>query len=324
MVAATTTGKRLKRLVPIVIIALGAIALLLYMRQKRQPKQLVLSGTLEARTVNVGSLVGGRVARVLADEGSHVAAGQILVTLETETVDRQVTEQQAAIEAARAAYAKALAGPRQDEIDKAAAIAANDERDRRRYEVLYRQGIVAKLVYDDAATKARASSEDLQLLRKGTRKEDIAAARAQLELQQGQLGVLLKQRSETDVKASVTGVVQSFGLRPGDLVAPNQTVAEILESSQLWVRIYVPETMLGLLQVNQQVKVRVDTYPRDSFPGRISSIASQGEYTPRNVQTRAQRAEQVFGVKVLVDPDPRLHAGMAAEVDLGVKTRDRQ
>jgi membrane fusion protein YbhG len=86
----------------------------------------------------------------------------------------------------------------------------------------------------------------------------------------------------------------------------------------------VPETMLGLLHVNQDVKVRVDTYPKNSFPGRISSIASQGEYTPRNVQTRAQRAEQVFGVKVLVDPDPKLHAGMAAEVDLGVQTKEPQ
>jgi HlyD family secretion protein len=315
---------RLKRIVPIVIIVIAAIALLLYMRQRNQPKPLVLSGTLEARTVNVGSLVGGRVTRVLVDEGSHVAPGQVLVTLETETLDHQIAEQQAVIEAARAAYAKALAGPRRDEIEKAAAIAANDERDRRRYEVLYHDGIVARLVYDDAATKAKASAEDLQLLLKGTRKEDIEAARAQLEQQQKQLAVLMKQRSETDVKSTVAGVVQSFGLRPGDIVAPNQTVAEILESSQLWVRIYVPETMLGLLHVNQNVRVRVDTYPNQWFAGHIGTIAAQGEYTPRNVQTRAQRAEEVFGVKVIVDPDPKLHAGMAAEVDLGVTAKEGQ
>jgi len=130
----------------------------------------------------------------------------------------------------------------------------------------------------------------------------------------------------TSLQEGLTGVrvVQSFGLRPGDIVAPNQTVAEILESSQLWVRIYVPETMLGLLHVNQNVRVRVDTYPNQWFAGRIGTIAAQGEYTPRNVQTRAQRAEEVFGVKVIVDPDPKLHAGMAAEVDLGVKTKEGQ
>ena len=311
----------LKRIIlPVMIVLLVAVAVV-YLRQTRKPKEVVLSGALEARTVNVGSLVGGRVSRVLVDEGSHVTAGQVLVTLETDTVDRQIAQQQAAIETARAAYAKAVAGPRQDEIDKAAAIAANDERESRRMAALYRDGIVAKQVYDDAATKARASSEDLQLLQKGTRKEDIEAARAQLEQQQRALAVLTRQRIETEVKSSVAGVVQSFGLRPGDIVAPNETVAEILESSQLWVRIYVPETMLGLVRVNQPVRVSVDTWPNQWFQGRVSTVAAQGEYTPRNVQTRAQRAEQVFGVKVLVDPDPRLHAGMAAQVDLGVKAK---
>jgi multidrug resistance efflux pump len=309
----------LKRLIPLVVVAAAAVATLVWWRRTNQPAEIVLGGTLEARTVNVGSLVGGRVTRVLVDEGSRVAAGQTLVTLETETIDRQMAEQQAAIAAARANLAKGLAGPRAAEIEKAAAVAANDERDRRRMAALYRDGIVAKQLYDDAATKAKTSAEDLRILREGTRKEDIAALQAQVEQQQRQLDLLSKQRAETEVKSSVAGVVQSMGLRPGDLVAPNQTVAEILESDQLWVRVYVPETELGLIHVGQQVRIRIDSYPNEYYSGHIGAVSSQGEYTPRNVQTRAQRAEQVFGVKVLVDADPKLKAGMAAEVDLGVK-----
>ena len=87
------------------------------------------------------------------------------------------------------------------------------------------------------------------------------------------------------------------------------------------MRVYVPETELGLIHVNQAVRVHVDTYPNQTFNGQIGTISSQGEYTPRNVQTRAQRAEQVFGVKVLVAPDPKLKAGMAADVDFGAKGR---
>ena len=271
--------------------------------------------------MNVGSLVGGRVVRVHVDEGNTVAAGQVLVTLETETLDRQIAEQQAAIAVARANLAKALAGPRDEEIRKAAAIAENDERERRRQQALYREGIVARDLYEDAATKAKTSAEDLRVLREGTRKEDIAAARAQVEQQERHLASLQKQRAETVVHSSVSGTVQSFGLRPGDLVAPNQTVAEILEPRELWVRIYVPETLLGLIHVNMPVRVRVDTWPDVWFSGRIATVAAEGEYTPRNVQTRAQRAEQVYGVKVIVNPDRRLKAGMAAEVDLGVKGR---
>lgn len=306
----------------LIVIAIVVAGVLLYLRESRKPQEIVLSGTLEARTVNVGSLVGGRVTKTLVDEGMRVAAGQLLITLETETIDRQINEQRAAIAAAKAALAKAIAGPRREEIAKAAAVAANDDVDRRRWERLFRYGIVAKEMAEDAATKAKTSAEDLRILQKGTRKEDIEAARAEVEGQQRKLDTLMKQRAETDVVSTVSGVVQSFALRPGDIVAPNQTVAEILESSQLWVRVYVPETELGLAAVGQPVRIRVDTFPNQTFAGHIASVSTQGEYTPRNVQTRAQRAEEVFGVKVLVDdPNPKLKAGMAASVDLGVKGR---
>lgn len=304
-----------------IVIAIVVAAVLLYYAESRKPKEIVLSGTLEARTVNVGSLVGGRVTRTLVDEGVHVAAGQLLVTLETETIDRQLSEQRAAIAAAQAALAKAIAGPRPEEIGKAAAVATNDEVDRRRLARLYHAGIVAKEMLDDATTKAKTSADDLRILQKGTRKEDIDAARAEVEAQQRRLETLMKQREETNVVSTVSGVVQSFGLRVGDIVAPNQTVAEILESSQLWVRVYVPETELGLVAVGQAVRVKIDTFPNETFGGHIAAVSSEGEYTPRNVQTRAQRAEQVFGVKVLVDSNPKLKAGMAASVDLGVKGR---
>jgi multidrug resistance efflux pump len=313
--------KAAKRIIPVLVIAAGVIALLLYMRKKDQPRDLVLSGTLEARTVQVGSLVGGRVSRVFIDEGTHVTAGQVLVQLEPDTLDRQIAQQQSAIDAARAAYQKALNGPLPQDIAKAAATAANAERESARYAAMYHQGIASKEDYDQRATAAKTAAEDLSTLKMGTRKEDIEAARAQLEEQQRQLAVLQKQHTELQVKSSVTGIVQSFGLRPGDIVAPNEEVAEILEASQLWVRVYVPETQLGLLHVNQPVRVSVDTYPNQWFPGHIATIAAQGEYTPQNVQTRAQRAEEVFAVKVLVDANPKLHAGMAAQVDTGVKVK---
>lgn len=308
----------LKKLIPALLLLAGAAGVLWYLREQRKPKPLVLAGTLEARAVHVGSLVGGRVVRAHVDEGQTVTAGQTLVTLETETLDRQIAEQEAAIAAAQAGLAKVLAGPRDEEIRSAAAVAANDARERSRLSALHDAGIVSKQMFDDASTKAKTSSEALQLLRSGSRREDIAASRAQVEQQKRRLESLSKQRRETVVASSVAGTVHAFGLRPGDIVAPNQTVAEILEPGEIWVRVYVPETLLGLVEVGMPVRVRVDTWPDLWFEGHVAAVAAQGEYTPRNVQTRAQRAEQVFGVKVLVKPDPRLKPGMAAEVDLGV------
>jgi len=221
--------------------------------------------------------------------------------------------------AASAQLQKALAGSRPEEIAQAEIAAEGDRREMRRYATLFHDGIVAKEFYDTKVTQARTSAEQLTLLRKGSRPEDIATQRAQLKEQQAHLASLQKQRDESRVVSSVAGVVQSFSLRPGDLVTPNEGVAEILESDQLWVRVYLPETLLGVVHQGLPVRVFVDTYPKRPFPGRIAQISSQGEYTPRNVQTQEQRAEQVYALKVVVDPSPVLKAGMAATVDLGVE-----
>jgi HlyD family secretion protein len=312
---------RLKLVLLIAVVIVIAIAALVYNRERHKPTPLVLSGSLEARTVSVGSLYGGRVRQIFVDEGSHVTAGEVLVTLETDPVDRQIAEQNAAIAAAAAQLQKALAGSRAEEIAQAAIVAEHDRREMQRFATLYHDGVVSKEAYDEKSTQARTSAEQLALLKKGSRPEDIATQRAQLQEQQARLASLQKQREESRVVSSVAGVVQSFSLRPGDLVAPNQGVAELLESDQLWVRVYLPETLLGVVHQGLQVKVFVDTYPHRAFPGRIAQISSQGEYTPRNVQTQEQRAEQVFALKVVVDPDPALKAGMAANVDLGIDAR---
>ena len=123
-----------------------------------------------------------------------------------------------------------------------------------------------------------------------------------------------RQKQESVVTAPSDGILQSLDLRPGDLVAPNQPVAKLIEPSQIWVRVYVPEPSLGRVRVGQTAAVRVDTFPNRTFPGRVVEIRTSAEYTPRNVQTLEQRMETVFGVKVAIDPAPELKPGMAASV----------
>ena len=83
----------------------------------------------------------------------------------------------------------------------------------------------------------------------------------------------------------------------------------------LWVRVYVPEPWLGLIKVDQPVRVRVDSFPEQDFEGRIEQINRAAEFTPRNTQTVAERIKQVFGVKIaLLNRQDLLRAGMAADV----------
>jgi len=89
--------------------------------------------------------------------------------------------------------------------------------------------------------------------------------------------------------------------------------AKLIEDDQLYVRIYVPETQVGHLSVGQEVPITVDSFPGKSFKGVVEHINNVGEYTPRNLQTSDERADQVFAARIGVRSGLEyLRAGMAA------------
>ena len=308
----------MKRRSIVILLVLAAAAGVSFwaIRARQREKPLTFSGSIEARDVEVGSLVGGRVASVLVDEGATVKAGQPLVTFETDFGALQIREQRAVVEQARANLARVKAGPRREEIVRARAQADNAERERRRLKALLDQGLIPRQQYDDAATAAKTALETYRELARGNRVEDVQAAEAALDEAEQRLAFLVRQSQETVVKSPADGVVEALDLRPGDLVAANQPVARILEPGQLWVRVWVPEPSLGKVRLGQKAAITVDTYPKREFPGRVVEIRQQGEYTPRNIQTLKQRMDLVFGVKVAIDPTPQLKPGMAAQVRL--------
>ena len=305
-----------KRVWILLLVVLAAAGAVWGFSLRRKEKALLLSGAIEARDVEVGSLFGGRITKVLVEEGASVQAGQPIVQFETDLIDLQIQQERARVAQAQANLAKAVRGPRAEEIASARAQSENTERERLRQKALLEEGIVPKGAYDSAETAARTAREAFLELERGNRPEDIAAARATLDAENKQLGFLLRQRAESVVTAPAAGIIESMNLRPGDLVAANQPVAKMLEPSQLWVRVYVPEPQLGRVRIGQKAALTVDTFPKRAFPGHVVEIRTQAEYTPRNVQTLDQRMDQVFGVKVAIDPAPELKPGMAATVRL--------
>ncbi|MBX7221319.1 MAG: efflux RND transporter periplasmic adaptor subunit [Blastocatellia bacterium] len=172
---------------------------------------------------------------------------------------------------------------------------------------------------DIRAAEARfhQAEQQAKMMRSGSRREDIAAANAQLQEIRAMLeqnAVLLK---EGAVVAAVDSRVEILSVRPGDIIPPGKPVATLLEASQLWVRVYVPEPELGKVTVGQRAGVKVDTFPSREFPGRVQQISNQAEFLPRNIQTRSERNHQVFGIKIQIDNQEQvLKPGMSAEVVL--------
>ncbi|MEO8703430.1 MAG: HlyD family efflux transporter periplasmic adaptor subunit [Kofleriaceae bacterium] len=167
-----------------------------------------------------------------------------------------------------------------------------------------------------AAARVAEADAAAKLVIAGARVEDLRAAQAQVAAAKARVDQLDVMLRELTVRAPATMRIESLDLRPGDLVAPNAPVATLLEDDQLYVRIYVPETQLGHVHVGDAVPITVDSYDR-SFGGKIEHIDARGEYSPRNLQTADQRADQVFAVRVgVVDGRNELRAGMAATVEV--------
>jgi multidrug resistance efflux pump len=168
---------------------------------------------------------------------------------------------------------------------------------------------------DEAKAQFDQAQANYNLLLAGTRSEDIGAAEARKAEALGKLQEIEASLREAVVQAPERVVVEVLSVRPGDLVAPNQPMIRVLRADDLWVKAYVPETQLGKVRLNQEVQVTIDSYPDRRFTGTIIQVASEAEFTPRNVQSPDERRYQVFGIKVRV-PDPQgiFKSGMAAEV----------
>jgi len=295
--------------------------------QGRAPRNgLMAAGTIESNRVAVGSLVGGRVARVLIEEGSVVAAGDTLVVFETSMLDPEINEQESRLQEAESRLALVREGPRSEQLARARIEAAAAERERARLEPLLERRVVSQQQFDQAAALAATKQETKRELERGSRSSEVSGAEAAVARERARLEQLRVRRDESIVRAPVAGIVETSHLRPGDLVGASQPAAEILEADQTWVRVYVPETKLGLLRLQQAASIQIDTFPDRRYTGRVVEIGARAEYTPRNVQTLEQRGDQVFAVKVAIDPNADLRAGMAALVTLdvsGVKAGDR-
>jgi RND family efflux transporter MFP subunit len=250
-----------------------------------------VSGTIEVDEVHVGPRSGGRVEKIFAWEGDRLRAGQPIVQLEaTELL-------------ARRDLAKAQINTAIHDADAQQAQLQFLQDDARRQQDLLKRKVVSPNDAERAASAAKAQEKNVE------------AARMRVTQARAQLADIDAQLAEMQVVAPSDSILEVLSVKVGDVLPANREVATLILPKHLWVRVYVPEPWLGLIKVGDHVRVRVDAFPGQDFDGVVEQINRQAEFTPRNVQTVADRIQQVFGIKIrLPNNDERLRAGMAADV----------
>jgi HlyD family secretion protein len=306
------------------------------------------TGYVEATDVRVATKVSGRVATVAVTEGARIEAGAVVATISTTDVDLALARIRAERAQAAAQLALLLSGSRPEDIRQAEAQAAAAGADRKaaeaevssaradeaRFEQLLANKAGSVKQRDDAvarrelaearlratADRMAAASATVDRLKAGARPEEIAAARARVATVDAQMASMEHDKSEAVIATPIGGVVVGRLVEPGELVAVGTPLAIVVDLDHAWANVYVEETLVPLIKLDQAATVVTDA--GDRLAGRVSFIASRAEFTPRNVQTANERAKLVYRIKVSVDNSKGiLKPGMPVEVDLALPGR---
>jgi HlyD family secretion protein len=274
--------------VPRLFLAVGCCAL--FFAGCRRPGNAV-SGTIEVDEVHVAPRSGGRVEKINAWEGDMLKAGDVIVELEASELK------------ARRDLAAAQINTAQHDVEAQSAQLEFLKADAQRQQDLLKRNTVSSSEAERAISAAKSQEKN------------IAAARARVEQAQAQLADMDAQIREMKIVAPTESILEVLSVKVGDVLPANREVATLILPQRLWVRVYVPEPWLGLIKLNDPVRVRVDSFPNRDFSGAVEQINRKAEFTPRNVQTVEDRIKQVFGVKIRLDnKDDTLRAGMSADI----------
>jgi HlyD family secretion protein len=336
----TIVPKTLRLGLLVVLVAVVAVALWWLFGRAPARSELTLYGNVDLREIDLPFHDSERIAEVLVQEGDHVRRGQVLARLETTRLAPLVQKSQAVLAMQQATLQRLLNGNRPQEIaqaraavDSAQADAGNTRAQDQRLQSLSqssagravsRQDLdAAHAAYDSAAARLLSAQKALALEQLGPRREDIDAARAQLQADEADLATAQAQLQDAQLRAPLDTVVRSRLVEPGDMATPQQPAFTLAITDPKWVRAYVDEPDLGTLHEGMAASVTVDSYPDRAFSGWIGFISPEAEFTPKSVQTTQLRTSLVYEVRIFVrDPDDALRLGMPATVHLPLKAAE--
>lgn len=332
--------KKKRWLILIPIVAIAGVLTIRHLNERAGHDQNVVrvSGNIEITDAELGFQIAGQVQERLASEGEVIQSGQVIARLDCAELEQEVNFRQAELRAARAALAGLEAGSRPGEIAAAAAAVERNLVEERHYQLeLERQRQLldnnvisqreydrAKVDYQSARARLNESREQHKLIQEGPRQETIEQARAQVEKARAALGLAETRLGYATLTSPFTGLVLSENIEAGEYVAPGTPILTVGDIENAWLRAYINETDLGRVKVRQAVRVRADTYPDKVYPGRVSFISSEAEFTPKNVQTEQERVKLVYRVKIgIPNPEMELKPGMPADAEIVLDPESR-
>lgn len=290
----------------------------------RPPAEIVVSGNIEAHaSVLSFKSVQSRVVQLPFDEGRWVEQGTLIAAVDDADYRQQVAIQDAALAVQQRQLAVArqnLAAARKTVVSDEADV-VQKRLDLQRSEDLWSRGFVSSAVRDQSSTTLTQVSAVLERDRAllGAAEENVQLARAAVRNAEEALKLARITESYTALRAPFAGVILVRQAELGEVVGPGTPIVTLADLDHVWLRAYINESDLGKVRHDQPVTVTTDTYPGKQYAGRVSLISSTAEFTPKTVETHAQRVTLVYRIRIdISNPSHELVPGMPADARLRV------
>lgn len=324
-------------------------------RQPPLPEGLVqANGRIEGDHYSVSSKWPGRISKLLAREGDQVQIGQILINLDDAQTNAKLEQAKAALATIKAQLKSAqtsLAVFKQNvplridsakaAVDHAKAALASAQasefqarKDASRFRALLKSHTVEKHRSEQAdlawkvakanlmTAKAALTTAEKQLAEAElgweqikVHEDEVAALAAQIKQAEAAVVEVQSILDDFAIKAPATGMITTRIAGAGEVVAEGSPLYDIVDLDKLYLKVYVAENEISKVRLGLPARIYTDAFPENPFPATVRYIASQAEFTPKEVQTPDERVKLVYAVKLYLDENPehRLTPGLPAD-----------
>ena len=251
------------------------------------------NGRLEADAIDIDTKFAGRIAKLFVDEGDIVRAGQVVAMMDTRDLEASLKKSQALVSQAERALEEARANLAvqqtqvtlaHQELDRTSALvpkgfATIETLDQRRQQM---NGAVAA---ENAATQRIAEAQHA-----------LDAATHDVELYR--VNIL-----DNTLVAPRNGPIEYRVANVGEVLPAGGKVFTMLDASDVYMDIYLPTAEAGRVRIGSEARIVLDAYPDHVIPAKVVFIASQAQFTPKTVETKAERDKLMFRIRVRIDPE---------------------
>lgn len=277
------------------------------------------NGRLEATEVDIAAKAPGRIRTILADEGDEVRAGQVLATIDVDTLEAQRAQAQAQIQAALATVGTAQAQVAQAVGQRSAALAQLRQREADlgaakrhlgRSTVLAAEGATPRQEQEDDRARLDGAQAGVEAARAQVAALDAAVATGRSQVEAARANVTAAQAAMRRIEADITdavlrapraGRVQYRIAEPGEVVGAGGKVLNLIDLTDVYLTFFLPERAVGRVAMGDEARLVLDAAPDRVIPARISFVADVAQFTPKTVETRDERQKLMFRVRASID-----------------------